>query len=541
MNSLTIKILWIFAILLVLLTYFFGLFIDLTGDSGLYAAISRQMVESGDWLNLKINGEAYDQKPHLLFWLAGIGIKVFGNTNFGFKIFLFLAGISSVYFTYRLAKTLFSTETAKIAALLVVSSQAFFLYFLDIHTDTVLQTGVTLALWQLAEYFKNRKVLNFILAFTGIGLAMLTKGPVGAVIPFFAVLFYLVPKKQYRQLFHPQWIAGVLIIFLVISPTLFHLYESFGMEGLKFYFITNNFGRITGEYAGSSNDPFYYLYNILWIFIPWTLLVVVAVFFEIRNWFGKNKTNSRGFYLLGSVLAFLVVLSIAKGKAPNYFLIALSPVSVITAKWITLFPGFSIKKQNLIVKAQFIFIILFGIYTLVVLFVFSEKKLLVSIISAFLLVISIFVLIKVRSGKFQKMLLASVIVTGVLNLFLNSQVIPGFFTYQGARQALEIYQSNRDKNDILLNLHLEEYELFFYAESPVRNFTGWDDYYRLFDTPGSWIYTTRSGYEGVMEHNRNVDTVFIIRNRGMNDLNLRFLNPKTRETTLYENYLIKVR
>jgi len=541
LNSLPIKILWGFAILLVLLAYSFGLFIDLTGDSGLYAAISRQMVESGDWLNLKINGEPYDQKPHLLFWLAGCGIKLLGNTNFGFKIFPFLVGMSSVYFTYRLAKTLYSIETAKIAALFTISSQTFFLYFLDIHTDTVLQTGVALGLWQIAEFLKTKNPWNFIFGFAGVGLAMLSKGPFGAVIPFFAVLFYLVSKKKYSQLFHPKWLVGILVILLVISPTLFHLYESFGLEGLKFYFITNNFGRITGDYAGSSNDPFYYLYNILWIFIPWTLLVLFAAFFEIKNWFRKNNTNSWGFYLLGSVFAFLVILSVAKGKAPNYFLIALAPVSIIVAKWMGHFPQLPLKEQNFIIKSQKVFTALLGIYTLFVIFFFSGSKIWLSIFFAGLLVSSVFILIKTTAGKFQKMLLASVIVTGVLNLFLNVRVIPEFFTYQGARQALEIYEANKGENDTLLNLHLEEYELFFYAESPVQNFTGWDNYYELFDTPGSWIYTTRAGYEGVIEHNSNVDTVYIIRHRGMNDLNLQFLNPKTRETTLHENYLIKVR
>jgi 4-amino-4-deoxy-L-arabinose transferase-like glycosyltransferase len=319
------------------------------------------------------------------------------------------------------------------------------------------------------------------------------------------------------------------------------LYKSFGLEGLKFYFFTNNFGRITGEYAGSSNDPFYYLYNILWIFIPWTMLVLVAVFFEFKHWFRKNGANSWGFYLLGSILAFLVILSVAKGKAPNYFLIALTPVSVIAAKWIGHLPELPLKEKNFILATQNVFMVLFGIYTLFVLFFFSGDRIWLSIFFAALLVPPVFILINIPSGKFQKMLLASVIVTGVLNLFLNARVIPEFFTYQGAKQALEVYEANRSENDALLNLHLEEYELFFYAESPVQNFTGWDNYYELFDTPGSWIYTTPAGYEGVMEHNSNVDTVYIIRHRGMNDLNLRFLNPKTRETTLDENYLIKVR
>jgi 4-amino-4-deoxy-L-arabinose transferase-like glycosyltransferase len=44
---------WVFAFLLVTLAYLFGLFVDLTGDSGLYAAISRHIVDSGDWFNLK--------------------------------------------------------------------------------------------------------------------------------------------------------------------------------------------------------------------------------------------------------------------------------------------------------------------------------------------------------------------------------------------------------------------------------------------------------------------------------------------------------
>jgi len=126
-----VKFWWIFAFVLVALAYFFGLFIDLTGDSGLYAAISRQMVESGDWFNLKINGAAYDQKPHLFFWLAGLGIQLFGNSNFAFKLFPFIYGAAGVYFTYRLGKQLFSEEVGKWAALITGTSQIFFLYFLD--------------------------------------------------------------------------------------------------------------------------------------------------------------------------------------------------------------------------------------------------------------------------------------------------------------------------------------------------------------------------------------------------------------------------
>ncbi|HKJ79288.1 MAG TPA: glycosyltransferase family 39 protein, partial [Prolixibacteraceae bacterium] len=357
------NIYWWYAFLLILVAYAAGLCIDLTGDAGLYAAITRQMVESGNWINLQINGEPYDQKPHLLFWLAGIGVRLFGNTNFAFKLFPALYGWLGFYFTFKLGETLYNRETGKLAALLAATSQIFFLYSFDIHTDIALQTGVTLALWQLAVYLKNKKTINFIFGFIGVGLAMLAKGPVGAVLPFFAVLFYLFAEKDFRQLFHYKWLLGGLISLIIIIPTLLHLHTNFGWQGIEFYFITNNFGRISGEYAGSSRDPFFYLYNAVWMFLPWTIFVFYAVFSEVKNWFSA-KINLPGIYLLGSVLTFLTIISIARGKAPNYFFMAVPPVLVIAAGWMNNWrPNFTGKK-TLLLKLQWIFLALLTTFLL---------------------------------------------------------------------------------------------------------------------------------------------------------------------------------
>jgi len=49
---------------------------------------------------------------------------------------------------------------------------------------------------------------------------------------------------------------GIIIALFVVSPSLIHLYKSFGTEGIRFFLITNNFGRISGGYAGSGTDFF---------------------------------------------------------------------------------------------------------------------------------------------------------------------------------------------------------------------------------------------------------------------------------------------
>lgn len=535
------NIMWVYALLLVGGAWFSGLLIDFTGDAGLYAAISRQMVESGDWLNLKINGVPYDQKPHLLFWLAGAGIKIFGNTNFAFKIFPVLFGLTGVYFTYRLGKLLFSEEAGRWAALFAGTSQIFFLYFLDIHTDSVLQAGVTFSLWQLARYLKDRKITGFIFGFSGIGLAMLSKGPVGAVIPFFAVLFFLILNKDFRQLFHPKWLLGIIIILVIISPSLFHLYRNFGMEGIRFYFITNNFGRVSGEYAGSNTDYLFYFHTILWAFLPWTVFVAFALFSELKIWKNKVTRDSWGVYLLGGVLVLTAILSIAKGKAPNYFLMAVSPVSVITGRWVTRMKNLPPKKEKVLFWFQRVLVLLLVLLFAVVVFTSSGKYLWISAGLVLLGSPSFTGAFRFRAYNKGNILLHTLVIAGSLNLFMNVSYIPGLFQYQGARQALGIYEKERGAGDRLVNLQLEEYELFYWANAPVENFTDWEDFYLFLESEGSWVYTNQRGYDVVRQLVPALDTVYEIPQRGMNEITAAFLNPATREASLNKNYLIRVK
>jgi 4-amino-4-deoxy-L-arabinose transferase-like glycosyltransferase len=535
------NILWAIAFLLIVVAWFFGLFIDLTGDSGLYAAISRQVVESGDWLVLKINGEPYDQKPHLLFWLAGLGIKLFGNTNFAFKVFPFLFAISSLWFAYKLGRLLFSREAGLTAALIAGTSQMFFLYLLDIHTDSILQTGVSLSLWQLIAYLENRKVRNFVWGFVGIGLAMLAKGPVGAVLPFFTVLIYLIVKKDFRQLIHPKWILGIVIVLVVISPTLWHLYQSFGWEGIRFYFITNNLGRVTGEYAGSSADPFFYLYNMLWAFLPWTLIVLAALWFEIKTWFSAEKIHPARAAVLGSVLILLFVYSISKGKAPHYFLIMVAPLAVVTAGHLPKFKNMSLKRGRSFLCLQGVVLTVIFLFFIVVVFFLSEKLTWLPVVLLALLFALSWVFMQKEHDSWKRLLFFSVIVTGVFNIFMNAEFIPGLFRYQGARQALKIFEETRNPGDKLYNFALEEYELFFMAGETVEDIVNGDRLREVMEISDSWIYTNKTKYQDIMRIKNKVDTVFIIKQHGMNEISLQFLNIKTREKSLTDNYLIKVK
>lgn len=532
--------LWAIAFLVIAVAWIYGLRIDLTGDSGLYAAISRQMVESGNWLDLKINGEPYDQKPHLFFWLAGMGIELFGYTNIAYKLFLFIAGLAGVYFTYRLARLLFSETAGLLAALFTGTSQMYFLYFLDIHTDTVLQSAVILSLWQLTAYLMQKKTANFVLAFAGIGLAMLTKGPVGAVLSFFFVVFYLVLKKDYRQLFHPKWLGGVLLVLVIISPTLYHLWESFGAKGLRFYFIDNNIGRVSGEVAGSSTDLFFYTYNLLWAFLPWTVPVVTGLVIEVRTWFNKRDFNRFSASLLWGVMILFFVYSIARGKAPNYLMVLMPALAVVGAGRVVDFASStSPLKSRLTAIHWFVLGAMLILMPVSWYFVIDRKStgLLVLLLTGFALAAIVYS--TAGQKNIQRLVFLSLLVSAVFNLFLNAKVIPALFTYQGARQAVTLFEAGDAAEKVLYSWDLEEYELFFMAKDSVHNIADWEQMHRVMEKPGTWLYTNEWKHDEVVKLGFNIDTVYRIEQRGMNSLSLNFLNSRTRAGTLEPNFLIK--
>ena len=538
MKKITENILWVSAFLLIAITWIAGLFIDTTGDSGLYSAIVRQMVESGDWFNLKINDAPYMQKPHLFFWLAGLGVQLLGNSNFAFKLFPFLYGLAGIYFTYRLGRQLISEEAGRFAALVAGTSQIFFLYFFDMHTDLVLQTGVVMALWQLAAYFQTRKPLNFVLAFAGIGLAMLSKGPIGAVLPFLTVLIYLLAKRDFQQLFHPKWLLGVLIVLVLISPSLLHLYKSFGLSGLKFYFISNNIGRITGEVAGSNTDYFFYLHTFLWAFLPWTPVLVISLVKLINTRLKGIENREFAAGLSCSVLILLLILSIAKGKAPNYFLITVPVFSVFAGVWLADFVKRRVEMQKSFIKFNFVFAGLYCLFFAFAVWFLGDRSIFLPLIILVVSGVGLFFVFKPEENIFLRMILFQVIISAGLNLFLNAKVYPELAAFQGGRQVVELFEKHKKPGDKLYNFDLEDYNLFFYSAEKVENIETWDEFYKVAATPGSWIYTHEIKVKDFVDMKIKMDTVYQVRQRGMNKVNLKFLNPETRDQALITNFLI---
>lgn len=534
------KYFWMAVILVVtaLAAYFTGLFVDVTRDGSKYAAVAKEVFTSGDFIHLKVHGEAYEQKPPMLFWLSAVSYYIFGVSNFAFKLPLLLLGGLGIYSIYRLGKSMYSRETGALAALLLGTSQVYFLFYMDIHTDTVLQPFVTFSLWQLYEFIKTRKNIRFVLGFTGVGLAMLSKGPVGAVVPAFAVLGHLVFSRQYRRLFDIRWYLGAVITGVVIIPALAGLYNQFGWEGIRFYFWSNNVDRMTTKGGPGNVDYFFYIHNLLYLYIPWMLLLFSSVYFEFRGLI-KRRFRSREYFLFSGIWFFFLVLSLSPSKLPNYMFILIPLFSLLTAKYVAI--ALTGRKQRLLSLftgiQQVVSVLVFIVLAVLTMYLFPLAHFWQWILLAFFTGIFIYAMFKIHPA-FVRLLYPSLAVITALNFFLNQHAAPQIFSDQASVKAAAYFNENAGPDDRIYNYNYDSYELLFYAKDPVTWVYNDVRVIELLNQPGSWIFTEEKVVKR-LEGAFPPPEVIPLSHVWINKLRLSYLNPATRQQSRDTLYLMR--
>lgn len=543
----------------IIIIYLFALPIPpMEMDAAQYAAMTLEMLEKGDWLHFTDLGVPYLDKPPLVFWLAGISYKLFGISPISYKLPSLIFFLSALWSIYRFAKLYYNENVALTASIVLATSQAAFLMTNDCRTDTLLTGAVAFSIWQLAAYWETRKIIYFIGAFVGIGLAMLAKGPIGIMIPIWAFGVHFLFTKQWKAFFHWQWLAGIAIILLVLSPMLWGLYTQFdlhpelvvngktGISGLRFYFWTQSFGRITGESTWENNTGYdFFVHTTLWAFLPWAIFLFVAVFARFRAIAQTIKDTKQEWISLGGFVLSFLAFSASHYKLPHYIFVAYPMGAILVALYIekmlnTKGRFFWFCIQNIIGIGLFITAFLvcgWVFYSLFFLFLCS-----ILFIIYLLSVRASYVWLK--TGKeiplysFFPFLLPSLIMMISINTITNLHFYPTLLTYQSSVAVGKYIRDNQLPNDRI-------YMVFFYSSPDIyfgkRIHSFHQDFAdELTKEAPIYIYAPLFYTQVLQETGKNIQVLSTFDDYPVTQLSLTFLNPNTRSTVLNKRVLIKL-
>lgn len=526
------------------LVYLFGLFINVMDvDAAQYASISREMMDNGSYLEVLHRENNYLDKPPLLFWLSALSFNLFGISNVAYKLPAFLFTLLGVYATYRMGQLLYNRVTGVVASLILYTSQAFFLFNNDVRTDALLTANVAFACWQLLEYSYSKKWTHLLLGFAGVALAMMAKGPIGAVVPAAALFCHFVYSGRLRQLLWWPWYAGIVFSLLLLLPMLYGLYQQYGLAGPEFFFWTQSFGRITGENVWHNDaGPFFFIHNFLWSFLPWTLLALAALFLRliqlVRQRFQSSAMPET--FTLGGFLLPFIALSMSHYKLPHYIFVVYPLCAVFTAGFICneaerfrrLFGWF--RMVQLVIS-----IILIAGAVFLAGYIFPAQGMacwVVTLFGVFLVAWFFF-----RSGSSLEQLMApSAMAIITVNFLFSMQVYPALLKYQfGSEMAAIVTQENIPTNQLFFyNSYSHSFE--FYTKTIVPPID--DDGLSSIKSSNTecWIIGGEELLQTLKRENLHPIQQFAVNDYAVTLLTTEFLNPDTRSRVVRKMYLCKL-
>ncbi len=542
----------------VLLVYGIGMFLEVMEvDAAQYAYLSMEMLNTGNYLEIYDHGFNYLDKPPLLFWLSAFSFKTFGISNFSYRLPSVLFSLLGLFSTYKLGKALVNERVGFYAALMLSSCQACFMMNHDVRTDTILTACTIFSIWQLYLFTENNRLLHLFLGAMGIAGAMLTKGPIGIMVPALAIGFHLVVKRRWGTILNWRWLFVPFIVLILISPMLIGLYRQYDLHpgkliqgvpiqsGLRFFFWTQSFGRITGESVWKDNTTsLFFTHTFLWAFLPWCVIFLIGLsrdtFQLIR---AKFKLLNHGEALAWGGFVFpFIVFSTSHYKLPHYIFIICPLAAIIAGKFLhNLFQEemttklFSILKWSQLVIALLIYTLIFTLC----IFSFPMRPVLFWSLLFLGMGISIFF---ARNGKspFQKIILPSFIAIVVLNFILNSHFYPALFSYAASNRAGEIMHASEKEVKNLVEYNELTYGLDFYSRTSVKSYYDLSDLISKSQSTTLWIFTNQKGYEEIKESNLMILDEKKFEHFHISKLSVRFLNPKTRHEKVDFKYLVHV-
>ena len=300
-------------------------------DEGMHAATSKDMILSGDWITPQFNGKNFYDKPVLFNWLAAISFLLFGFTEFAARLPAAILGTGCVLATYFLGRRMHSPTIGLLGGLILATSVEFIVLSRVVVHDIALSFFITLALyfffWGLTDSSRRKSV--WLLFYASLGFAVLSKGPIGVLLPGLIIFLFLLVKRRWNIIKDMQIGWGILI-FLAIAGPWYGLIIIENKDYAGYFFIQQNLAYF---FSGESRhpEPFYYYIPILvGGFFPWFLFLPTALYRTFSK--GFARINDGTLLLLIWFGAVFIFFSTASSKLSTYILPLFPAVSLLVAK-----------------------------------------------------------------------------------------------------------------------------------------------------------------------------------------------------------------
>ena len=294
-----------------------------------YAQTAKEMLSAGDWLSPQIYGNYWYDKPIFFYWELLAAFSAFGVTDFAARFFPALFAAAGLLLTYGFARRLYDERTAFWSAIILGTGVLYAFLAKLILTDMSLFVffGGTLAAFFLGYHERQQKF--FYIAYACAGLGVLTKGPVGFLLPGLVILVFLLAARDLSALRRICLPTGLLVFAAVCAPWYIYMYLVHGADFINTFLGIHNVLRATVSEHAKWNVWYFYIGIYFIGMFPWSFALPLALY---RAWRIRPSIDTRALFLLVWAVVVPVFFQLMATKYPTYSFPAFLPTAILTAR-----------------------------------------------------------------------------------------------------------------------------------------------------------------------------------------------------------------
>lgn len=322
-------------------------------DEARFAQASRQMLESGDYVNISFQNRARHKKPVGVYWLQAASTAAFGGAEraeiWTYRLPSLLGAAIAVLGTAWLGARFYGPRIGLFGGLMLAGTLLLGSEARLAKTDAVLLASILTAQAALgAIYLARRRGESAgwpapLVFWTALGVSILIKGPIVFLVSGGTVLFLLAVERKGAWLKDLRPAAGFPLAALIVLPWFVAIGVQTDWAFFKSSLGQDLFAKLASGQESHGAPPGYYFIAFWPGFWPFSMLAVLMV-----PWAWARRKEPAVLFCIAWILPSWIVLEIVVTKLPHYIMPVFPAIAILTAAaWRDAFEGGGVRLRKI--------------------------------------------------------------------------------------------------------------------------------------------------------------------------------------------------
>jgi 4-amino-4-deoxy-L-arabinose transferase-like glycosyltransferase len=270
-------------------------------------------------------------KPPLTYWLQALCMKTLGFTPLAARLPSALAATLTAWLLWQWAKRRELHRVGWLALVLYPLCPLTMGLARQAIMDSLLTLWFTLAIIGWIEgYTGDRRW--YLLTAAGAGLATMTKGLIGLLLPGAAMVLWILLRRDWAELKRIPWLPALGLYLLIVLPWHVAVWQATGQQFVEEYIVRHHVNRFLGKEFGHVAPFWFYIPVLLAGMYPWSAFVPIIGWQALSGWRCEREKLCCAWAMWAFwALVVIVFFSLSKSKLPGYVLPAVPALCLLAA------------------------------------------------------------------------------------------------------------------------------------------------------------------------------------------------------------------